>query len=161
MARYKVNWWLLSLARGQQSVIIYFRVGKFRDSGVAISVSSRVPVVKSVRQLQRYLMGCARNSHSAETDSGSRKHDIRLTNKKYLRIRIALNWNNRIEYIRPPSWCRERLSHSERKALTIALRSCVLLFSRGTLFNTLAIYTSILSTYSLFWNSYVNLPMII
>ena len=56
-----------------------------------ISVSSRVPVVNSVRQLHLYLMGCAGNSHSAEIDSRSRKHDIRLFNKKYLCIRIALN----------------------------------------------------------------------
>ena len=97
-ARYKVIRWLLSLARSLQSVIIYFCGDKFSDSGVANLSLFHCSSGEPVRQLTRYLMGCAGNSHShsAETDSGSRMHDITLSNKKYLYIRITLNWNNHI-----------------------------------------------------------------
>ena len=83
----------VSLARGLQSLTIYFCVGTLSDSGVANLSLFLVfhAVVNSARQLHRLLMGCAGNSHLAEADSGSRKHDMRLSRNKYFCIRIALN----------------------------------------------------------------------
>ena len=160
MARYKVNSWLLSLARGLQSVIIYFCVDKFSDSGVSNLLSV---LVNSVWQLHRYLMRCAGNSHSTETsktDSGSRKRNTRLSNKKYLCIRIALNWNNRIKYnafVRCHGAERDFGTQSEK--LWQLPWDHVFCYFWGGLFNTLTLHTFILSTYSVFWNSSVNLPI--
>ena len=90
-ACYKINRWLLSLARGQSS-LFYICVDKFSELQSLL-------LANSVRQLHLYLMGWARNSHSGKTcksDFESRKYDIRLSSKKYLCIRIPLNWDNRI-----------------------------------------------------------------
>ena len=155
-AHYKVIQWLLSLACGLPSVIITSVRTSLASPELTISVSSSVSVVNSVRQLHRYLMGCAGNSHSVETDPGSRKHNIRLSNKKYFCIRIALNWNNHII-------CSHHGAENDFRIRSEKLWQLpwdhVCLPSRGTLFNTLAINTSILSTYSLFWNNYVNLQI--
>lgn len=78
----------------------------------------------------------------------------------YLCTGIALNWNNRIHCISPPLIMVQRnLSHPEREAIarcnTTSLgagaggREQAIVF-RVALFNTLAMYTYILSTYSLF-----------
>ena len=94
-ARYKVIWWVLSFARGLQSVIIYFCVDKFSDSGVANLSLFQCPSGELGSAIATIFDG-AGNSHSAETYSGSRKHDIRLSHKKDFCIMIALNWNNHI-----------------------------------------------------------------
>ena len=105
-------------------------------------------VVNSVRQLHRFLMGCAGNSHLAETDSGSRKHDMRLSSKKYFCIRVALNWNNHIKCIRPPSWCRERLSRPERKLWLLHWDHVFCYFRGDSIQHTSNIYINFVSLLS-------------
>ena len=145
-ARYKVIRWLLSLARVLQLVIICFCVGTSLATPVLqISVSSSVPVENSVRQMHRYLMGGAENSHSAETDSGSQKHDIRLSNKKYF-------WTEAIMVQRTTFAPGAKSSDYGFETM------CVLLSSRDCIQDTSNILL-ILSTYPLFWDNCVNLPI--
>jgi len=83
------------------------------------------------RQLHRYLIGCAGNLHSAETDSGSRKHDIRFPARSI--STSGSRWIGTTTYnafVRRHGAERDFRTRSE-KALIIALRPCVLLFSRG------------------------------
>ena len=82
------------------------------------------------------------------------------SNMIYLCTGIALNWDNRIHCIRPPLIMVQRnLSHPEREAIARCKTICLAAGAGGreqaivfrvALFNTLAIYTYILSTYSLF-----------
>jgi len=152
MGCYKVNRWLLLLARGLQSVITYFCVDKFSVSEDSDLLSV---LVNSVWQLHRYLMRCVGNSHSAETsktDSGLQTCNIRLCSKKYLCIRIALNWNNRIKYnafVGRHGAERDFGTRSEK--LWQLPWDHVFCYFRVGLFNTLTLHTFILFTYSVFY----------
>ena len=82
----------------------------------------------------------------------------------YLCTGIALNWDNRIHSIRPPLITVQRnLSHTEREAIARCKTTCLgagaggreqAIVFRVALFNTLAMYTYILCTCSLFWNNF-------
>ena len=160
MACYKVTRWLLLLARGLQSVITYFCVDKFNVSEVSNLLSV---LVNLVWQLHRSLMRCVGNSRSSETsktDSGLRMRNIRLSSKKYLCFRIALNWSNHIKYnafVGRHGAQRDFGTRSEK--LWQLSWDHVFCYFRVGLFNTLTLHTFILFTYSVFWNSYVNLPI--